>query len=89
MKIDDYKKKCTIFLRNKGFNSNDTLIKLRDTDIFDNYRYAIENNIKKKDDIYFIRRSNNWFEWTKKYGSKIIFYNDTNLTIDEYNIFAD
>ena len=76
------------FLRNKGFNSNDTSAKLRDTDIFDNYRYAIENNIKKGWQFILSGDQTIKPEWIKKYGSKIIFYNDTNLTIDEYNIFA-
>ncbi len=83
-----FEKKCTIFLRNKGFNSNDTSARLRDTDIFENYRIAIEKNIEKGWQFFLSGDLISKPEWTKNYKSKIIFFSDTGLSRDEYNVFT-
>ncbi len=81
-------KKCSIFLRNKGFNSKDISARLRDTDIFENYKDAIEKNIKKGWQFFLSGDQIKKPDWAKKYESKLIFFSDTKLSKDEYNIFT-
>ena len=86
--LDFNEKKCTIFLRSKGKNSSDISAKLRDTDIFDNYRLAVESNIKRGWQFFISGDQIKKPEWVKKFSSSIIFYEDTSLTKDEYNVFT-
>ncbi len=81
-------KKCTIFLRNKGLNSEDISARLRDTDIFKNYKAAIEKNIEKGWQFFLSGDHIEKPDWAKKYESKLIFFSDTELSKDEYNIFT-
>lgn len=81
-------KKCTIFLRDKGKNSNDIAAKLRDSDVLENYRTAIELNIKKGWQFFLSGDEVQIPDWVKKYSTEIIFRKKTNLKIDEYNILT-
>tara|TARA_B100000787_G_scaffold170271_1_gene165482 strand:- start:2922 stop:4136 length:1215 start_codon:yes stop_codon:yes gene_type:complete len=82
------KKKCTIFLRDKGSVSKDISAIIRDTDNIDSYRQAIETGIKNGWQFFISGDEIKTPSWAQKYKSEIIFRNKTNLKKNDFNLLA-